>query len=370
MLKIKILLVAPISRNLGGISNWANKIVTYYKEHDLVELSTLDTSLRGREFTDSRLYKRIIAGSIQAVTDYLRFIMISLRTKPEVVHLCTSGSFAFYKDYLICSFCKLIGMKSIVHLHFGRIEEIKDLNNWEWKIASKVFGKVDCIMTIDSKTYNSINNTKYHKKIINISNPIERIDMPDGKIDNGMFNVIFVGSIIDTKGINELLYSASRLKDKNVFFHIVGKANDAMLEKIDSFIKKENLGSSIHLYGHLPNKDVIELVNKADLFVLPSYTEGFPNCILEAMMLGKPIISTTVGAIPDMLDINTTTPCGVCVAPRDADGLLNALNKLINDEGLRNILAKRAREKALSEYEISNVIRQYITCYEYLLKEL
>ena len=68
------------------------------------------------------------------------------------------------------------------------------------------------------------------------------------------------------------------------------------------------------------------LLSASDVFVLPSYTEGFPNVIIEAMAMGKPIIATSVGAIPEMLDEG----CGVVVPPKDADSLQKALQKVCN----------------------------------------
>jgi glycosyltransferase involved in cell wall biosynthesis len=65
----------------------------------------------------------------------------------------------------------------------------------------------------------------------------------------------------------------------------------------------------------------------ADLFVLPTYTEGFPNVILEAMAAGKAIISTRVGAIPEMLAVDENESCGLVIAPRDAGALVAALRR-------------------------------------------
>ena len=294
MKKIKVLLISPVIPNVGGISNWANKVIKYNQEHNLIDLNILDTSLRGRDNTDGRLWKRIVCGGIQAITDFLKFAVISLKIKPELVHLCTSGSFAFYKDYLICSFCNLIGVKSIVHIRFGRISEIKESNNWEWKIAQKVFRKSDCVMTIDNTTCDSLSNIKYIKKLINIPNPIDEINLPKTEMNNDKFNIVFVGWVIETKGIYELLEAFVKLEQKGVMLHILGKISEDMKRHICDFTEKNNVQDNILIYGYLPYSKVLNIVNKSDLFVLPSYTEGFPNSVLEAMMLGKAIISTKV----------------------------------------------------------------------------
>ena len=68
-----------------------------------------------------------------------------------------------------------------------------------------------------------------------------------------------------------------------------------------------------------------------------------------------------------MLDIDTDTPCGICVEPKNENELFEAINQLMNNPVLMAKMAKNAREKALSQYNISNVMLQYINCYKSIL---
>jgi glycosyltransferase involved in cell wall biosynthesis len=99
----------------------------------------------------------------------------------------------------------------------------------------------------------------------------------------------------------------------------------------------------------------MEFLAQASVFVLPSYTEGFPNAVLEAMALGKPIIGTRVGAIPEML----TGDCGVLIAPKNAREIRDALKLLLNDNELRKRLAGKARARVTEEYSLESVFHRY-----------
>ena len=108
--------------------------------------------------------------------------------------------------------------------------------------------------------------------------------------------------------------------------------------------------------GEKPHDEAMKIVASSSVFTLPSYTEGFPNAVLEAMALEKPIVATSVGAIPDML-----CGCGVVVPPENSRELENALSDLISNEELRNDFAKKAKHKMLGEYTIDKIFESYKT---------
>lgn len=93
-----------------------------------------------------------------------------------------------------------------------------------------------------------------------------------------------------------------------------------------------------------------------DLFVLPSYSEGFPNVVVEAMALGRAILATSVGAIPEMLEEHA----GVIVDPKDVHALECEMQRLIFDEEARISLGRAAKEKAIRHYSIEAVFQDYM----------
>ena len=111
----------------------------------------------------------------------------------------------------------------------------------------------------------------------------------------------------------------------------------------------------MRFYGEVSHNEAIKLLSETSIFILPSYTEGFPNVILEAMALGKCIISTDVGAIPEIL----SDGAGIIIQPKDAGIITSALKKVSDDEEMRINTSKIGFFKVRKQYEISESFKEY-----------
>jgi len=118
--------------------------------------------------------------------------------------------------------------------------------------------------------------------------------------------------------------------------------------------------ADVQFVGDVPPEQAWREMQEASVFVLPSYTEGFPNSVLEAMAAGKAVVATRVGAIPEMLDVDLPEPCGIVSAPRDAQRLAAGLRRVMEDPGLRAKLGGKARLKAEREYDSGRVYERLV----------
>jgi glycosyltransferase involved in cell wall biosynthesis len=112
--------------------------------------------------------------------------------------------------------------------------------------------------------------------------------------------------------------------------------------------------------------DVPRLLAASDLFVLSSDYEGVPLSVLEAMAAGKPVVATTVGGVPELVEDGVT---GFLVPPRDPKVLAQGILRLAKDADLRQRMGKAAQERALERFDISRTAREYEALYLKLLKE-
>ncbi|ETX07227.1 MAG: hypothetical protein ETSY2_12405 [Candidatus Entotheonella gemina] len=99
-------------------------------------------------------------------------------------------------------------------------------------------------------------------------------------------------------------------------------------------------------------------IQQSDVLLLPSYHEAFPYVVLEGMALGKPVVVSNVGAMPEMINAAGEQPCGLCVPPRDAGALRSALQQLIDAPETWTAMGRAGRYRVEHLYDIPSVLYQ------------
>ena len=145
-------------------------------------------------------------------------------------------------------------------------------------------------------------------------------------IDQSAAAVIYVGRMDVKKGLRELVEAAASLRPERSKLHVylVGEGPDRPI--IESAILANNAASYIHALPGCAFDDVAVWMAAADLVTLPSYMEGCPNVVLEALASGRPVVATNVGGIPEIM----SDKCGRLVAPRDQAALAQAIASVLD----------------------------------------
>jgi len=146
------------------------------------------------------------------------------------------------------------------------------------------------------------------------------------RIDQAAKVVVYMGRIDVRKGLRELVEAAASLRTErpNLHVYLVGEGPDKPL--IESAIQAHNAASYIHALPGCPFDDVAVWMAAADLVTLPSYMEGCPNVVLEALACGRSVVATNVGGIPEIL----SNECGCLVPPREPAMLAEALASVLD----------------------------------------
>ena len=210
-----------------------------------------------------------------------------------------------------------------------------------------------------------------YKKIFSIPNGIEIafVNRNQNKLDFGnSIIILYLGWIGKKKGTFDLLEVAEILKEKGYNFKILSvgpemKTGDRKL--INSIIRNKKLKDSVKLLKEVEHDEVPAFYNSADIFILPSYTEGFPMCILEAMASGLPIVSTNVGAIPEIIEEGKN---GFLFEPGDINTFINKIEILINNKKLREEIRHNNIEKVKNEFSVDRQVNKFKNLYINLLK--
>lgn len=343
---IKVLLASPKGKISGGISRWTNHVLRYYSSiiEKPCELKHFDIS---RSAYVSGFFRRLFL----AIKDYIRIVKkfkSEIReNRYDILHLTSSASWGLIRDLYFVKIAKRRGIKTIVHFRFGRIPQLYNKNNWEWKLVSMVTQRADRVILIDNSSYLTMKGAGFNN-IELLPNPLsENTTSIISEIDTNRHTgcVLFAGHCTRNKGVYELVEACKEIP--NINLRLVGI--------IQNNIKKELVSISddaswLKIVGDIDYKQVITEMLKCEIFVLPTYTEGFPNVILEAMACGCPIIATPVGAIPEMLDTEGDNPCGICVPVKDVEALHNAIIYLLGNPIEAKTMGENARRRVSEMY--------------------
>lgn len=356
---MNILIIAPLSGTTGGIQRWANHIKDYYLENkgDECTVEFVDFSRsRNRQSVSNYLFQ-----ILYAFWDYIHLIYNVSKAiekySGDIIHITTPASFLLIKDWLFIKVAHRSGKKAIIHFHFGRIPELYVKKNWEYKLLKMVVQSADSVIVIDEKSYNVLVSSGF-SKIMLLPNPLSpRVaDIIAKRTDLKpiSFKLLFAGYVIATKGVYELVDACKELP--GVKLKLLGAVSRNMKQELYNRIGENK--HWLEIAGEQAYEATIEEMLTCDIFILPTYTEGFPNVILESMACGCAIVTTAVGAIPEMLEEENGNCYGLMVEPQDTVQLKTAIEKMLADEVLKEKCRCNVRKRVNERYNISSVWKQ------------
>jgi glycosyltransferase involved in cell wall biosynthesis len=358
---IKICLVSPLPPPLGGIGRWTTLVCRWTANLQQIRITQVDISPRWRAIDDMSIWKRVLGGGLQLIRDYIRFLIAVPGV--DVIHLTTSGRLAVVRDLGICTTAKLLRIPIVYHLHFGRVPDIARANTLEWRMLLCAMKLAFIVLPLDRATASTIHSLLPQKRVEIIPNPIDPAMLPTPTHrPSRKKTLLFLGWILPSKGVEELFGAWNQLANDDWELVIAGPGTTAYQDHLVSLFKPRG----IRFVGEVPHKAALQLLADCDIFVLPSHTEAFPFVVLEAMALGKAIVATDVGAIPEMLD----GECGILVKPQDVQSLAQGLRELMTNEGLRVTLGGRAGERALENYTADTVFSQLLMIWQTAVKKI
>lgn len=168
------------------------------------------------------------------------------------------------------------------------------------------------------------------------------------------FHLLCVGRLVPAKGQTVLLAALKELAEagRNVAVSFAGDGPDRA--QLENTVRELDLGSRVTFHGALNQNQIRALYRTANAFVLPSFAEGIPVALMEAMAMEIPCISTAITGIPELIESGKD---GILVMPSDVSGLARAIAGLMDDPGHRESIAAAGRRKVIASYNLPGNIR-------------
>jgi glycosyltransferase involved in cell wall biosynthesis len=173
---------------------------------------------------------------------------------------------------------------------------------------------------------------------------------------------VAIGSLYPVKGHRFLLEALALLAERYPRLHVAIAGRGELEAGLRARARDLRVEGRFHLLGL--RSDIANLLAAADVFVLPSLSEGVPLAVLEAMLAGRPIVATAVGDVPTVL---MDGRAGVLVPPGDAAALASGLAQLLADPTQARRLSTAASERAAEAYTVDTMLERYVSVYDRLM---
>lgn len=347
---MKILLISPkMEKPNGGIAVWTNEYLAWCEKNG-VDCHVVNTAAIGTRAEDGNA-KRNYLDEFKRSRDIFKQIKKALKNNSfDVVHLNSScGTFGIIRDYFSAKIIqsKFPRLRLITHFHCDIPYQIGNP-------VSLYFLKK--LVAVSAKNLVLCRNSQqYLKNLCGVDSTLipnfiakEMVATESKKISKRLKTVFYVGRVEKAKGMGELFSAARDFPE--IRFELAGAVSGEMKQTVKS--------DNVILLGAVPHEKVLEYMDRSDMFVFPSHSEGFSVALLESMSRGLPCIATDVGANSDMLEGG----CGIVVSAKDVSALKGAIEKMQSPEQ-RKAMSCACIEKVKNHYTLDRVMKRIIEIY-------
>lgn len=232
------------------------------------------------------------------------------------------------------------------------------------KIASA--SAVICIADYIKSQLMRLSDPQYWEKftVVHCGIDVDKFAYVEPTKPDGPFRILHVGRLAEEKGQPLMVEAVGELRSRghDVCLDIIGAG--PLQSAIEETIERLGLQESVILHGAKGHDEIVDWYRSADAFCLPSFVEGVPIVLMEAMASGIPVVTTRITGIPELITENES---GLLVTPGRGDLLADAIERLVSEDGLTQKLAVNARKTIEAEFdvdktspEVAEVLGQFV----------
>jgi glycosyltransferase involved in cell wall biosynthesis len=165
--------------------------------------------------------------------------------------------------------------------------------------------------------------------------------------------IICVGRLSPEKAQSGLIDAFATLAARHPGWRLVLVGDGPDRQALEQQVERSGLGDRVEFVGRLPERATLVAIARSDLLVLPSFMEGLPVVLMEAMALGVPVVSSNVAGIPELIDHGTT---GLLFPASDWNALSAAIERMITDPAQGRQMAAMAKQRIAAEFDINRAV--------------
>lgn len=375
MLKPKLLIVGsfPFMRKdfeenkyFGGIVS-SSSVIINSEAFSHYELIMIDSSQNSNPIPS--LFIRLIK-AIKRIILLLHKLIIF---RPDASLIFAAGGASAFEKGIMIILCELFKSKALIFPRAGSLIE-QTSKNYFFNITIRFLYNRSSIflcqgpkweeyalntLKIPASKVLTINNWTATNELLEIGNKRKYYNDDKAKI-------LFVGWLEDFKGVFELLNVIKIILQENSNLTMTFVGDGSAMQKAKKIVKDSNLGNSIKFLGWKSGNELSECYAANNIFVLPSWSEGLPNAVIEAMAAGLSVISTNVGTIPEVFTNNENL---ILVSPKNEKQLLKSLKEIISDHEFRIKIAKNGHIFSKQRFSSEKVLSELSKCIQNIVQK-
>jgi glycosyltransferase involved in cell wall biosynthesis len=292
--------------------------------------------------------------ALRRIGKLLKYLTVN---KIDTVLVFTGDGMSFLEKGLMIILAKKAGKKTIIAPRSGFI--LRDIENAKRRrFIQRVFGHADVVVCQSSFWQNTFEKVAPNRRYEVVHNWIDtnKYKMSRKFNDRSPIQLLFIGWVVKEKGVYELLEAVKKIHQKGyaIRLDIAGHGTD--YEQVAHQIKAAHLEAIVELKGWVKHEQKMELLQKADLFILPTHFEGFPNSLIEAMAAGLPVIASDIDPIKSIVIHDKHALLFECGSAED---LATQITRLVTSVEVRERLAQSASELVEAQFSIAQGVKRF-----------
>ena len=292
-----------------------------------------------------------------AIRSWQQVLRLTLSGRISGAHVHVAAGASFWRKTLIVLPIFALGAPVIFHIHDGEFPD------FYWKhcgplgryLVRKVLERSKHVIALSNSWVGELKRIAPGADVVEIPNPVEMLPVIASLArDPRCMSVLFLGRLSKEKGGYDLLHAFSTLRNEKTQWRLI-LAGNGELENVERCVAELGLADTVELAGWVGPERKADLLRTCDVLVLPSYFEGLPMAILEAMAAGLPVISSRVGGIPEVLQDSVN---GLLFSPGDIPALARCFEQLGSDRSFASRIGSAGRECVSRRFSVQVVIRR------------
>ena len=353
----RVLLLGPALTAISGVSTHLNIMLASDLNRHFA-LAHFQVGSEGRQETRLQKLLRFAISPVQLA-------IVLIRTHTNLVHVNTAlNQKAFWRDLVYLGVAKLLRRRVLTQVHGGPQPQEFAANSAvvRWLVRQFLLHSdaVTILSTSDLAAYCKFDDRISVHLVPNAIDPSGLVDEPRSFNRNQPLRLVFVGRLVITKGIFEMVSALKQLRSQGRQFKLTIVGTGPEEERLRRLVTASELDDCTMFVGGVFGTAKRCVWLESDVFLFPTYTEGLPYALLEAMAAGCVPVTTPVGAIPDVMQARVH---GLLVPAKDPSGLATAIAQLDDDRLALARMAEQSRRRIAEQYTSTRLAASFSSLY-------